>query len=147
MKNLVASVILFLVVSANLQAQKSAVFIADGEAIRGYDAVAFFKESKPVIGDKKFAYTWNSAEWLFANQEDLEMFKASPEKYAPQFGGYCAYGTSAGHKAPTQTDTWTVLNDKLYFNYNLKVQEMWKKDQANLIQKANKNWEEIKDKE
>lgn len=147
MKNLAASVILFLVVFTNLQAQKSAVFVADGAAIRGYDAVAFFKESKPVLGDKKFAYTWNTAEWLFANQENLDAFKASPEKYAPQFGGYCAYGTADGHKAPTEIDTWTVLNDKLYFNYNKKVQEYWKKDQTNLIKKAEKKWELIKDKE
>ena len=147
MKNLAASVILFLVVFTNLQAQKSAVFVADGAAIRGYDAVAFFKESKPVLGDKKFVYTWNTAEWFFANQENLDAFKASPEKYAPQFGGYCAYGTADGHKAPTEIDTWTVLNDKLYFNYNKKVQEYWKKDQTNLIKKAEKKWELIKDKE
>jgi YHS domain-containing protein len=74
----------------------------------------------------------------------LESFKKSPEKFAPQYGGYCANGTAAGHKAPTQTDTWTIVNGKLYFNYNGKVKEMWNKQQASYIEKANTQWHIIK---
>jgi hypothetical protein len=76
----------------------------------------------------------------------LEAFKANPEKYAPQYGGFCAYGTSEGHKAPTQPDAWTIVNDKLYFNYNKDVKVLWNKNQSERIKKADENWIEIKGK-
>jgi YHS domain-containing protein len=126
----------------HLHAQE--IFAPAGKAINGYDPVAFFKLSKPVMGADSLSYQWKGATWLFSDKEDMKTFIASPEKYAPQYGGYCAYGTADGHKAPTQTDTWTIVDDKLYFNYNSKVKEMWTKDQKNLIIKADKNWPLIK---
>ncbi|OKS88079.1 YHS domain-containing (seleno)protein [Mucilaginibacter polytrichastri] len=126
------------------KAQQSEIFVTGGKAIKGYDAVAFFKQSKAVKGADSLSYQWKGATWLFASQEDLNAFKATPEKYAPQYGGYCAYGTSQGHKAPTQTETWTVVDDKLYFNYNAKVKEIWTKDQANFIQTADQKWPDLK---
>jgi hypothetical protein len=72
------------------------------------------------------------------------LFAVDPEKYAPQYGGYCAYGTADGHKAPTETDTWTIDNNKLYFNYNQKVKELWNKDRPGLIKKADEQWPKIK---
>lgn len=129
---------------AQAKAQKSEIFISGGKAIKGYDPVAFFKEAKPVKGADSLSYQWKAATWLFSNRENLEAFMATPEKYAPQYGGYCAYGTSQGHKAPTETDTWTVVNDKLYFNYNAKVKEIWTKDEQNLIQQADQKWPDLK---
>jgi YHS domain-containing protein len=128
-------------------AQKATVFNSNGIAIHGYDPVAFFTENKPEKGKEQFSYKWQDVNWLFATKENLESFKAMPEKYAPQYGGYCAYGTAAGHKAPTETDTWTIVGDKLYFNYNKNVKALWLKDQKNFIEKADKNWPGIKDKE
>jgi YHS domain-containing protein len=137
-----------LLVSATwVHAQKSAVFIKDNAAINGYDAVAYFKEQKPVKGTKDFSYTWDNAVWLFSNQANLQSFKASPEKYAPQFGGYCAFGMADGHKAPTDPLAWAIVNDKLYFNYNKGVQKLWKEKQDEYIQTAEKNWPVLKDKE
>ncbi|MFA6084697.1 YHS domain-containing (seleno)protein [Mucilaginibacter sp.] len=129
-------------------AQKQEIFAPGGKAIKGYDPVAFFKESKAVKGSDSLSYQWKNATWLFANSADMEAFKANPDKYAPQYGGYCAYGASdgSGHKAPTQTETWTVVNEKLYFNYNPKVKELWVKDQENFIKKADTNWPTLKDK-
>ncbi|MBB6131283.1 YHS domain-containing (seleno)protein [Mucilaginibacter lappiensis] len=127
------------------KAQKSEIFAPGGKAIKGYDPVAFFTESKPIKGADSLSYQWKEATWLFASRKNLEAFKSDPGKYAPQYGGYCAYGLSQGHKAPTQTDTWTVVNDKLYFNYNSKVKEMWSKDQQNLIKAADEKWSGIKD--
>lgn len=127
-------------------AQKSEIFEKDGTAIRGYDVVGFHTDARATKGSEKFIYRWKDTNWLFANQENLDMFKKEPEKYAPQYGGYCAYGTADGHKAPTETDTWTVKDNKLYFNYNKKVQQIWNKDQVGYIEKADKNWVEIKDK-
>lgn len=130
---------------AQAKAQKSEIFAPGGKAIKGYDPVAFFTESKPVKGADSLSYQWKQATWLFASRKNLEAFKSDPDKYAPQYGGYCAYGLSQGHKAPTQTDTWTVVNDKLYFNYNSKVKELWVKDQPNLIKTADEKWPAIKD--
>ncbi|WPU98192.1 YHS domain-containing (seleno)protein [Mucilaginibacter sp. cycad4] len=144
MKRFLIIAVLAFVTAVQAYAQQSEIFAPGGKAIKGYDPVAFFTESKPVKGSDKFQYKWKDATWFFSSNENLEAFKADPEKYAPQYGGYCAYGTSQGHKAPTQTDTWTVLNDKLYFNYNDKVKELWTKDQANLIKTADEKWPEVK---
>ena len=72
------------------------------------------------------------------------MFKANPEKYVPQFGGYCAYGTSRGYKAETDPEAWTIADGKLYLNYNLEVRATWNANQAEFINKANANWPTVK---
>jgi YHS domain-containing protein len=128
-------------------AQKSEIFAPSGKAIKGYDPVAFFKVSKAVKGNDSLSYKWKDAMWLFSSAENRNAFIAKPEKYAPQYGGYCAYGMADGHKAPTQTETWTIEDDKLYFNYNGKVKEMWTKDQKNFIQTADEKWPALKNKE
>mgnify|MGYP003575532322 CR=1 FL=1 len=120
------------------------VFSKSNEAIRGYDPVAYFKESMPVKGKKEFSYSWKGGIWLFSNQENLNDFKNNPEKFAPQFGGYCAYGVADGHKASTSPDAWTVFDDKLYLNYNQDVRELWRKDQSGYIKKAHENWPKVK---
>lgn len=127
-----------------LRGQSGEVFTTNDGAIGGYDPVAYFQESKPVKGKKEFSYRWNDATWLFSNAQNLKLFKANPQKFAPQYGGYCAYGTAEGHKAPTEPNAWSVVNGKLYLNYNLEVQNLWKKNQIDLIQKADKNWPEVK---
>jgi len=147
MKKLLMIAIVGLLMSAQGFAQKAAVYNTAGNAIHGYDAVAFFNKKAPEKGKAEFSYKWQDANWQFANKENLEAFKAAPEKYAPQYGGYCAYGTAEGHKAPTEIDTWTIVDDKLYFNYNKEVKKMWMKDKHHLIEKADKNWPGIKDKE
>jgi YHS domain-containing protein len=123
---------------------QSEVFTKSGEAIGGYDPVAYFKENKPVKGKTEFGFSWKGADWLFASDQNLEIFKANPEKYAPRYGGFCAYGTADGHKAPTSPDAWTIVDGKLYLNYDKSVQSLWKKDQQGYIQKADKNWPEVK---
>ncbi|WP_080055795.1 YHS domain-containing (seleno)protein [Spirosoma aerolatum] len=128
-------------------AQQSPVFAPGGQALRGYDPVAYFIDGKPVPGDSTISYAYQGATWYFASAKNRDMFKADPEKYAPQYGGYCAYGTSQGHKAPTEPDAWTIDNGKLYFNYNKKVQTLWNKDRAGHIQKADTNWPLLKDKD
>lgn len=146
MKKLIIILAVILTAFFTANAQKSEIFVSSGKAIKGYDPVAFFKEAKAVKGNDSLSLTYKNATWLFANAENLEAFKNSPEKFEPQYGGYCAYGTANGYKAPTQTETWTIVDDKLYFNYNQKVKESWNKQQAPLIEKANTNWPLIKDK-
>ena len=110
MKKMLLSLGIVLLPAISLFAQKSETFIESGKAIRGYDPVAYFTESKPVKGIEKFVYHWNKADWYFSSRQILELFRANPGKYAPQYGGYCAFGLSEGHKAPTDADTWTSEN-------------------------------------
>lgn len=124
--------------------QKPEIFSTGDGAIQGYDPVAFFKESKPVRGKKELTYSWNGASWYFSSPENLDVFKANPSTYAPQFGGWCAYGTADGHKSPTQPETWTIVDDKLYFNYNPAVKKKWMENQKEYIKKANRNWPTLK---
>jgi YHS domain-containing protein len=145
MKRVLIIAIVLVATSLQVSAQKSAVYAPHGIALDGYDAVAFFTMSKPVKGSASYAFNWHGANWLFSDETNLESFKKSPEKYAPQYGGYCAYGTAEGHKAPTQADTWTIVNNKLYFNYNKKVKELWSRNQSALIDSANMRWPIIKD--
>ena len=105
---------------------------------------SFYKEAKAVKGSDTFSYQWKNADWLFSTQQNLDSFKLSPEKYEPAYGGYCAYGTSRGYKAPAIADTWTIINQKLYFNYNMKVKELWDKDRNRYIDSANSKWATIK---
>lgn len=139
--------IMVLLVAGALRAQKQEIFAPEGKALRGYDPVAFFTKAMPVHGFDSLSTEWKSVKWLFSSKENLESFKRNPEKYEPQYGGYCAYGISQGHKAPTLPETWTIIDQKLYFNYNSKVKEQWIKNTDGLIAKANMQWPEVKDKE
>jgi YHS domain-containing protein len=111
-----------------------------GKAIKGYDPVAYFTQGKPVEGDADFAYEWNDAKWYFASKQHLEAFMSNPEKYAPQYGGYCAWAVSNGYTAKIDPNAWRIVDDKLYLNYNKSVQEKWQQDIAGNVAKADKNW-------
>lgn len=119
------------------------VYSSWGKAIKGYDPVAYFTESKAVKGDKQHTVEWNGASWYFASADNAELFKAEPEKYAPQYGGYCAYAVSQGITAKIDPQAWTIDNGKLYLNYNKSVLDRWNEDRTNHIIDADKNWPEI----
>ncbi len=144
--NLLGLLALALLCANTAFAQQSAVFAPDGKALRGYDPVAYFTQKQPTKGDSTISFAYQGATWYFASTANRDAFKASPDKYVPQYGGYCAYGTSEGHKAPTQPDAWAVIDDKLYLNYNTKVKTLWDKQRDERIQKANQQWLLIKDK-
>lgn len=137
----------FLIVSTRALAQSSPVFQTEKGAIRGYDPVAYFKQGDAVEGKKEHSLHWNGATWYFSSKENKDLFEKNPEAFAPQYGGYCAYGTADNHKAPTQPDAWSIVDNKLYLNYNKKVQTEWKKHQEGYIEQADKNWPLLKDAE
>ena len=112
-------------------------------ALSGYDAVSYFKDGKPVAGKPEFSYKWMDATWRFSSAENRDAFKAEPEKYAPQYGGYCAFGTSQGHLVPGDPQAWKVVDDKLYLNYNKDVQKFWLQDIPGNIQKADENYPKL----
>jgi len=127
-----------------VQAQQPEVFSKNNLAINGYDPVAYFTEGKPIKGYDSLSIEWKHAKWVFSSKANLDSFKANPDKYAPQFGGYCAYGMSRGYKAPTEGDAWSIVDGKLYLNYNVDVRTIWNKDQGQYISKAENNWKNVK---
>ncbi len=112
-------------------------------ALGGFDAVAYFVEGKPLEGRGDVEYAWNGATWRFANQANLKAFKAAPQTYAPQYGGYCAWAVSQGYTASADPDAWRIVDNKLYLNYSKSVQRDWEKDIPGNIKKANKNWPKV----
>lgn len=112
-----------------------------GVAIRGFDTVAYFTESKPVKGTEDHAFDWMGAKWYFSSEKNKELFTANPEKYAPQYGGYCAYGVATDSLVKIEGDQWTIVDDKLYLNYDANLQEMWLKDIAGYINTANSKFD------
>jgi hypothetical protein len=125
-------------------AQKSEIYQTEKGAIGGFDPVAFFDEARPVAGKDELVHFWNDAQWHFSTQANLDLFKANPERYAPQYGGYCAFGMSRGYKAETDAEAWTIVDGKLYFNYNKSVQKQWLGNQRAFIEKADSNWPSVK---
>ncbi|MEO6733553.1 MAG: YHS domain-containing (seleno)protein [Ferruginibacter sp.] len=111
-----------------------------GTAINGYDPVAYFLQNKAVTGTDIYSMDWSGSKWKFNSQASLDSFKLAPEKYAPQYGGYCAYGCSENHKAPTDPNAFTIVGNKLYLNYSLKVKEFWLKDTVGKIKAADGYW-------
>jgi YHS domain-containing protein len=111
-----------------------------GTAVGGYDAVAYHTQSMPVQGSTEFTYQWKGAEWRFASGENLEAFRADPEAYAPQFGGYCAYGVAQGYAVKGEPEVWKVVDGKLYLNYDERVQRSWESDISGYIAEAGARW-------
>ena len=125
--------------------EKSGLFGYDpsGIAIRGYDTVAYFTEGAPVEGSEEFTAEWQGATWRFASAEHLDLFEADPERYAPQYGGYCAYGVAQDGLVKIEPENWTILDDKLYLNYDDKVQALWEKDVPGFIEQADAKFDAL----
>src|SRR5688500_5483675 len=117
---------------------------SDRLALRGFDTVAYFVADNAVKGNAKYEYVWNGAKWLFSSEENMKMFQANPETYAPQFGGYCSFAVSEGYTADADPEAWKVVDGKLYLNYNKQVREKWEKNQDERIEKGKSNWESFK---
>jgi len=114
-----------------------------GVAIMGYDPVAYFTDSRPVKGSEKFVYVWKAAKWEFASQEHLDKFRADPEKFAPQYGGYCAYGVAKDNLIEIDPNAWTVLDGKLYLNYTSDTQKKWLVDKPGFIKQADAKFPDL----
>jgi YHS domain-containing protein len=139
MKKLILNFLAYLT-GRNSKIRNIDVFNTSRGAINGYDVVAYFTKEKAVKGLTKYAFYWKESMWQFSSEEHLIMFKTNPERYAPQFGGYCAYGTAQGVKAPTDPNAWAMVNEKLYLNYNKNAKKHWNNDRESCILKANANW-------
>lgn len=118
-------------------------FERDGAAIDGYDPVAYFKENKPVKGSNAFTVTHEGSTFRFASAANRDAFVADPKKYAPQYGGFCAYAVASGYKAKIEPDAFTIVDGKLYLNYDQSIQRRWRRDIPGYIKKGDRNWPEV----
>lgn len=109
-------------------------------AVEGYDVVAYFTENQAVEGKKAHTTEWMGANWRFSSAENLALFTANPEAYAPQYGGYCAYAAAKNSLASIEPEQFTVHNGKLYLNYNKRINKKWLQDKDGYISKADSNW-------
>ena len=112
-----------------------------GLAIKGYDPAAYHQDGNPAEGSSKYELEWKDTKWRFASAEPLDLFKADPEKYAPRYGGYCAWAVAEEYTASVDPENaWNIVDGKLYLNYNFAIKEKWEKDIPGNIKKADANW-------
>lgn len=116
-----------------------------GVAIQGYDPVAYFTDGAATPGSAAHAAEWQGAVWHFASAANRDAFVASPERYAPQYGGWCAFGATKGYAAETDPgNAWTVRDGKLYLNWDAAVKQEWSQDVPGNLQKSEANWPVLK---
>jgi hypothetical protein len=113
-------------------------------AIEGTDPVAYFTEGRPVEGSSDFEHEWMGATWRFVSAANRDLFAADPDKYAPQYGGYCAWAVSQGYTASIDPEAWKVVDGKLYLNYSKDVQTQWTQDVPGNVTKGDANWPKIR---
>lgn len=117
--------------------------LKDNVAIQGYDPVAYFENNKAVKGKNEITSEYNGAIYHFSSESNKSLFLKNSSRYEPQFGGYCAYGMSEGYEAPIQPEAFTIVDNKLYLNYNLEVRKLWSNKQKIRIENAVNNWDRI----
>lgn len=114
-----------------------------GLAIDGYDPVAYFTDGRPVEGSREHVFDWNGATWRFASAAHRELFVQAPEKYAPQYGGYCAWAVSQGYTAGIDPQAFRIENGRLFLNYSPEVQKQWSSDIPGNVAKGDANWPKL----
>jgi len=118
----------------------------DDPAIKGYDTVAYFNAGKALKGSESFTFLWHDMAWYFSSKENRDLFAAGPEKYAPQYDGYCAWALTEARKAKTDPEVWKIVDGKLYLNCSSTAYEKWIKDIPGNIKKADVNWLKLNNK-
>jgi YHS domain-containing protein len=118
----------------------AAVNTADGLALKGYNSVAYFTDGQPTKGADQYSFQWKGVTYRFASAENLKRFKADPEKYLPQYGGYCAYAMSLDRIADIDPHRWAIVGGKLYLNNDFLAQNLWSLNKSGNIASADRNW-------
>ena len=118
-------------------------YAANALAAGGFDTVAYHTQKAAIPGTPQFRVSWKGAEWQFSSQANLDLFLKEPDRYAPQYGGYCAFAVAAGSTAPGDPRVWDVVDGKLYLNLSTGTQSSWRRDTAGMIQRGNANWPRV----
>lgn len=143
MNKLLKSLALMCTLAFSLPALATDAFytgLFNNQAAGGYDVVAYFTQDAAIEGSKKFKSEYMGAEFRFASLEHKTTFDADPASYAPQYGGHCAYAVSQGYTASGDPEQWTIVEGKLYLNYNKQTLITWRTDTAGFIKLADQNW-------
>ncbi len=119
----------------------------DDVAIDGYDTVAYFTEGKAVWGEQSISYDWDGATWYFLSEEHRKLFISNPNKFAPQYDGWCAWAMTENRKAKTNPEVWKIVGGKLYLNCSKAAYQKWAQDIPGNIKKADANWKEMSESE
>ncbi len=135
-----ALVTVFLIFSQN---NKGKIYSTSSGAIKGYDPVAYFTMDTAVKGEDDLIYQWKGADWHFVNEKNKDLFMENPEKYAPEYGGYCAYAMAEGKRVKIDPEAWSVVDEKLYLNYSRNIQDKWMKQMNEYITEADREWKEL----
>jgi YHS domain-containing protein len=143
MSRLLASATVGVIFLLGAAAFAGTYFEKGGAAIDGYDPVAYFKQHKPVKGSADYTTTHGGSTFHFASAANRDAFVADPARYAPQYGGFCAYAVANGYKAKIEPDAFTLVNGKLYLNYDQSIQRRWRRDIPGYIRKGDRNWPEV----
>jgi len=143
MNRLVRSIAVAAMLVVSAAALGGAYFENGGAAIEGYDPVAYFKQNKPVKGSAAYTATHQGSTFRFASAANRDAFVADPKKYAPQYGGFCAYAVANGYKAKIEPDAFTIVDGKLYLNYDRGIQRRWRRDIPGYISKGDRNWPQV----
>jgi YHS domain-containing protein len=114
-----------------------------GAGASGYDVVAYFTQSQAVPGKTSITASYNGVKWRFSSEANKALFVANPGKYAPKYGGYCAWAVAHGVTAAGNPNAWSIVGGRLYLNINKSIRAKWKADAANQIKNANKNWPSV----
>ena len=132
---------------AGAAAADNQILVTDGGyAIDGYDPVAYFVDGAPSRGSTDYPVQWSGATWLFASEQHQKLFEENPERYAPAYGGWCAYGVAEGYAAETDPENaWSIHEGKLYLNWGPEVAADWLSDIPGFLKKSEKNWPAIED--
>jgi len=112
-------------------------------AIKGFDAVAYFQDNKAEKGSMSFTFQWHNLTWCFLTEENRDLFVTNPEKYAPQYDGYCAWALTEARKAMTNPEVWRIVDGKLYLNCSQAAYDKWSRDIPGNIKKADTNWSKL----
>ena len=126
--------------AAGADSSVPAVNAAEGIGLKGYDPVSYFINGAPTKGSEQYSYLWTGVTYRFASAGNLEKFKADPEKYLPQYGGYCAYAMSLDRIADIDPSRWAIVNGKLYLNNGFVAEKLWSLNKSGNIVSADRNW-------
>lgn len=138
----IAIVILGLVLAGCTSLGNAPVYQDDGVAIEGFDTVAYFEQNKAIKGDNNYSHAYKGLIWNFSSEDNRNKFKQNPERFTPEYGGYCAYAMSKGLVVSSDPEAYTLHQGKLYLNYSFSVRNTWRKDIPGYLAKSEVNWQE-----
>ncbi|WP_109468264.1 YHS domain-containing (seleno)protein [Albibacillus kandeliae] len=139
-RRLIVACLLLLSLAAPAWPDQPVIYAVNGQAIGGYDAVAYFTEGKAEKGLPQHKVMWHGATWYFASQKNREAFEANPRAYAPRYGGYCAYGMSLGRTVSGDPTAWSIHEGRLFLVHTAEIRDRWRQDIGTYVARANAHW-------